>query len=79
MTHNSTETHQPGNHLPFTRDAAAGFMLGALGGIVGFSFSYLVACFSVSALRARRLRRREQRELTELIEMMAFSESEHEP
>ncbi|UZP42641.1 hypothetical protein NXS19_010457 [Fusarium pseudograminearum] len=78
MAHNSTETLQPGNHAPFTRDAAAGFVLGALGGIIGFSFSYLVVCFGLNALRSRRLRQREQRELLELIEMMGRSDSGYE-
>ncbi|CEI70105.1 hypothetical protein FVEN_g13053 [Fusarium venenatum] len=72
MTHNSTETV---NHIPFTRDAAAGFMLGGLGGIIAFSFSYILVCFGLSSLRARRQRRREQRQLMELIHMMDLSES----
>jgi hypothetical protein len=78
MTHESTDIPQPGDgHLPFTRDAAAGFMLGALGGIIAFSISYLIVCFTLSTLRARRRRQREQRELMELIEMMEASDSEH--
>ncbi|RGP72685.1 hypothetical protein FLONG3_6693 [Fusarium longipes] len=79
MSDESTDIPQPGNdHLPFTRDAAAGFILGVLGGIIAFCVSYLVVCFTLSTLRARRRRRREQRQLMELIRMMESSDWDRE-
>ncbi|RFN44247.1 hypothetical protein FIE12Z_11494 [Fusarium flagelliforme] len=75
MTHLNITTPGPDKgHLAFTRDSAAGFMLGAVGGIVAFVLSYLAVCFTVSNLRARRQRQREERELMELIEMMELSD-----
>ncbi|KAF4443281.1 hypothetical protein FACUT_1503 [Fusarium acutatum] len=56
------ETPQPARSLPagFSRDAGAGFMLGGLGGIVGFVISYCIVCFIMSVVRARRQRNRRQ-------------------
>ncbi|KAF5980556.1 hypothetical protein FBULB1_5155 [Fusarium bulbicola] len=52
------ETPQPGGSLPvgFSRDAGAGFMLGSLGGVIGFAISYCIVCFIMSTVRARRQR-----------------------
>ncbi|EXM00882.1 hypothetical protein ACKRZS_010871 [Fusarium odoratissimum] len=56
------ETPQPGRSLPdgFSRDAGAGFMLGSLGGVIGFAISYCIVCFIMSVVRARRQRNRRQ-------------------
>ncbi|KAF4967526.1 hypothetical protein FSARC_4911 [Fusarium sarcochroum] len=56
------ETPKPVNGLPpgFSRDAGAGFVLGALGGIIGFAMSYMIVCFFVSTARARREHSRRQ-------------------
>ncbi|KAI1068835.1 hypothetical protein LB507_006538 [Fusarium sp. FIESC RH6] len=77
MTYLNITTPEPDSaHLALTRDSAAGFMLGAVAGIVAFVLSYLAVCFTVSNLRARRQRQREERELMELIEMMELSDVE---
>ncbi|KAF5553891.1 hypothetical protein FPHYL_8571 [Fusarium phyllophilum] len=56
------ETPQAGRSLPagFSRDAGAGFMLGGLGGVIGFAISYCIVCFIMSVVRARRQRNRRQ-------------------
>ncbi|KAF4341999.1 hypothetical protein FBEOM_4049 [Fusarium beomiforme] len=56
----TVENPRPGRDLPdgFSRDAGAGFLLGGLGGVVGFGISYILVCFIVSTVRARRQRNR---------------------
>jgi hypothetical protein len=58
----TVETPRPGRSLPdgFSRDAGAGFMLGGLGGVIGFAISYCIVCFISSIVRARRQRNRRQ-------------------
>ncbi|KAF4471241.1 hypothetical protein FALBO_1827 [Fusarium albosuccineum] len=60
----NTETPNPReDSLPaFSRDAGAGFMLGALAGIVGFILTYVIASFLVNRY-AERVRRRREREM----------------
>ncbi|KAJ3521621.1 hypothetical protein NM208_g13205 [Fusarium decemcellulare] len=62
----NTETPSPHeDSLPaFSRDAGAGFMLGALAGIVGFILTYVIASFLVNRY-AERVRRRREREMDE--------------
>jgi hypothetical protein len=56
------ETPQADRSLPggFSRDAGAGFILGGLGGVIGFAISYCIVCFIMSVVRARRQRNRRQ-------------------